>query len=88
MPYLSTTLKIRAILKVSIFKIFLFIVKFLKCVYFFLTKQLVRKFAYSILQCMDALYRNRIIHCDLKPENILLKQQGRSGIKVRFEQIT
>ncbi|CAF3553056.1 unnamed protein product [Rotaria socialis] len=44
--------------------------------------QLVRKFAHSILQCLDALYRNKIIHCDLKPENILLKQQGRSGIKV------
>ena len=44
--------------------------------------QLVRKFAHSILQCLDALHRNRIIHCDLKPENILLKQQGRSGIKV------
>jgi len=44
--------------------------------------QLVRKFAHSILQCLDALFRNRIIHCDLKPENILLKQQGRSGIKV------
>ncbi|KAL8575505.1 Dual specificity tyrosine-phosphorylation-regulated kinase 2 [Nucella lapillus] len=44
--------------------------------------QLVRKFAHSILQCMDALFKNRIIHCDLKPENILLKQQGRSGIKV------
>ena len=43
---------------------------------------LVRKFAHSILQCMDNLYRNRIIHCDLKPENILLKQPGRSGIKV------
>ena len=43
---------------------------------------LVRKFAHSILQCMDVLYRNRIIHCDLKPENVLLKQQGRSGIKV------
>lgn len=43
---------------------------------------LVRKFAHSILQCLDVLYRNRIIHCDLKPENILLKQQGRSGIKV------
>ncbi|MEQ2199879.1 Dual specificity tyrosine-phosphorylation-regulated kinase 2 [Xenoophorus captivus] len=43
---------------------------------------LVRKFAHSILQCLDALYKNRIIHCDLKPENILLKQQGRSGIKV------
>lgn len=44
--------------------------------------QLVRKFAHSILQCLDALHKNRIIHCDLKPENILLKQQGRSGIKV------
>lgn len=43
---------------------------------------LVRKFAHSILQCLDVLHRNRIIHCDLKPENILLKQAGRSGIKV------
>lgn len=44
--------------------------------------QLVRKFAHSILQCLDALHKNRIIHCDMKPENILLKQQGRSGLKV------
>ncbi|XP_069489288.1 dual specificity tyrosine-phosphorylation-regulated kinase 3 isoform X2 [Ambystoma mexicanum] len=44
--------------------------------------QLVRKFAHSILQCLEALHKNKIIHCDLKPENILLKQQGRSGIKV------
>ena len=44
--------------------------------------QLVRKFAHSILLCLDNLHRNRIIHCDLKPENILLKQLGRSGIKV------
>ena len=43
---------------------------------------LVRKFAHSILMCLDALHRNRIIHCDLKPENILLKQPGRSGVKV------
>ncbi|XP_028853345.1 dual specificity tyrosine-phosphorylation-regulated kinase 3 [Denticeps clupeoides] len=43
---------------------------------------LVRKFAHSILQCLESLQRNKIIHCDLKPENILLKQQGRSGIKV------
>lgn len=43
---------------------------------------LVRRFAYSILKCLEALYENRIIHCDLKPENILLKQQSRSGIKV------
>jgi len=44
--------------------------------------QLVRKFAHSLLQCLDALARNKIIHCDMKPENVLLKQQGRSGIKV------
>ena len=44
--------------------------------------QLVRKFTHSILLCLDALSKNKIIHCDLKPENILLKQQGRSGIKV------
>jgi dual specificity tyrosine-phosphorylation-regulated kinase 2/3/4 len=43
---------------------------------------LVRKFAHAILQCLDMLYKNKIIHCDLKPENILLKQPGRSGIKV------
>uniref|UniRef100_A0A4W5PJ37 Dual specificity tyrosine phosphorylation regulated kinase 3 n=1 Tax=Hucho hucho TaxID=62062 RepID=A0A4W5PJ37_9TELE len=48
------------------------------------------KFAHSILQCLEALNRHRIIHCDLKPENILLKQQGRSGIKtlVRHVSIT
>ncbi|XP_023223594.1 dual specificity tyrosine-phosphorylation-regulated kinase 2-like [Centruroides sculpturatus] len=44
--------------------------------------QLVRKFAHSLLQCLEALHRNKIIHCDLKPENVLLKQQGRSSIKV------
>ncbi|XP_046405482.1 dual specificity tyrosine-phosphorylation-regulated kinase 2-like [Ischnura elegans] len=44
--------------------------------------QLVRKFTHSLLLCLEALYRNKIIHCDLKPENIVLKQQGRSGIKV------
>ena len=44
--------------------------------------QLVRKFGHSLLLCLDALYKNKIIHCDMKPENVLLKQQGRSGIKV------
>ncbi|XP_031782405.1 dual specificity tyrosine-phosphorylation-regulated kinase 2 isoform X2 [Nasonia vitripennis] len=44
--------------------------------------QLVRKFSHSLLQCLDALHKNKIIHCDMKPENVLLKQQGRSGIKV------
>lgn len=44
--------------------------------------QLVRKFSHSLLLCLDALYKNKIIHCDMKPENVLLKQQGRSGIKV------
>lgn len=46
--------------------------------------QLVRKFSHSLLQCLDALHKNKIIHCDMKPENVLLKQQGRSGIKVLF----
>ena len=46
--------------------------------------QLVRKFAHSLLQCLDLLHRNKIIHCDMKPENVLLKQQGRSGIKVGY----
>lgn len=32
--------------------------------------QLVRKFAHSLLQCLDALSRNKIIHCDMKPENV------------------
>ncbi|CAD5219356.1 unnamed protein product [Bursaphelenchus okinawaensis] len=43
---------------------------------------LVRKFAHSMLQCLDLLHRNRLIHCDLKPENVLLKNQNRSSIKV------
>lgn len=44
--------------------------------------QLVRKFSHSLLQCLEALQKNKIIHCDMKPENVLLKQQGRSGLKV------
>ncbi|KAK9497298.1 hypothetical protein O3M35_004642 [Rhynocoris fuscipes] len=44
--------------------------------------QLVRRFSHSLLQCLDALYKNKIIHCDMKPENVLIKQPGRSGIKV------
>lgn len=47
--------------------------------------QLVRKFSHSLLVCLDALYRNKIIHCDMKPENVLLKQHGRSGIKVNIK---
>ncbi|EFN86917.1 Putative dual specificity tyrosine-phosphorylation-regulated kinase 3-like protein [Harpegnathos saltator] len=47
--------------------------------------QLVRKFSHSLLLCLDALYKNKIIHCDMKPENVLLKQQGRSGIKCKSD---
>ena len=49
-----------------------------------LSSPVVRKMAYSVLQCLNALFRLHIIHCDLKPENILLKHPGRSGIKVSF----
>ncbi|KAL3110193.1 hypothetical protein niasHT_015796 [Heterodera trifolii] len=43
---------------------------------------LVRKFAHSMLQCLELLHRNHLIHCDLKPENVLLKMPNRSSIKV------
>lgn len=43
---------------------------------------LVRKFAYSMLLCLELLNRNHLIHCDLKPENVLLKTPNRSSIKV------
>lgn len=43
---------------------------------------LIRRFAYSILQCLRVLHAEKIIHCDLKPENILIKQKGQSNIKV------
>ncbi len=43
---------------------------------------LVRRFAYSILQCMRTMFKEGIVHCDLKPENILLRQKGSSAIKV------
>ncbi len=29
-----------------------------------------RKFAHSILQCLDALYRNKIIHCGKEKQTI------------------
>lgn len=43
---------------------------------------LIRRFAFSLLQCLRMLHKERIIHCDLKPENILLRQKGQSTIKV------
>ncbi|XP_025090002.1 dual specificity tyrosine-phosphorylation-regulated kinase 4-like isoform X2 [Pomacea canaliculata] len=46
------------------------------------TITLIRRFAFSLLQCLKLLQREKIIHCDLKPENILLRQKGQSTIKV------
>ncbi|KAG8170494.1 hypothetical protein JTE90_002954, partial [Oedothorax gibbosus] len=43
---------------------------------------LIRRFAFSLVQCLRLLYRENIIHCDLKPENILLKSRGSSSIRV------
>jgi tRNA A-37 threonylcarbamoyl transferase component Bud32 len=43
---------------------------------------LVRKFAHSMLSCLDLLHKNHLIHCDLKPENVLLRTPTRSSIKV------
>ncbi|TSS60392.1 Dual specificity tyrosine-phosphorylation-regulated kinase 4 [Bagarius yarrelli] len=43
---------------------------------------LIRRFAHSLLKCLQMLRREKIIHCDLKPENILLSQRGHGNIKV------
>ncbi|XP_072519312.1 dual specificity tyrosine-phosphorylation-regulated kinase 4 isoform X2 [Salminus brasiliensis] len=43
---------------------------------------LIRRFAHSLLKCLQMLHREKIIHCDLKPENILLSQRGQGNIKV------
>ena len=47
-----------------------------------LSLNLIKRFAYQILQALTLLQQSRIIHCDLKPENILLRQSNRSAIKV------
>ncbi|XP_033888395.3 dual specificity tyrosine-phosphorylation-regulated kinase 4-like isoform X2 [Acipenser ruthenus] len=44
--------------------------------------QLLRRFACSLLKCLQMLHRENIIHCDLKPENILLAHKGQGTIKV------
>ncbi|EAR85505.3 glycoprotease family protein (macronuclear) [Tetrahymena thermophila SB210] len=47
-----------------------------------LSLELIRRFAIQILNSINFLRKNRIIHCDLKPENILLKQANKSGVKL------
>ncbi|KAL4659447.1 dual specificity tyrosine-phosphorylation-regulated kinase 4-like [Arapaima gigas] len=42
----------------------------------------VRRYAFSLLRCLQLLHREKIIHCDLKPENIVLSQKGVGNIKV------
>ncbi|KAB7503646.1 Dual specificity tyrosine-phosphorylation-regulated kinase 2 [Armadillidium nasatum] len=43
---------------------------------------LIRRFAYSLIQCLRLLAKENIIHCDLKPENVLLKERGGTSIRV------
>lgn len=44
--------------------------------------QFVKRVTYSVLKSLEALNKNKLIHCDLKPENILLKEYGHSSVKV------
>ena len=43
---------------------------------------LLRRFAIQILQAMQYIRSQNIIHCDLKPENILLEAPSKSRLKV------
>jgi dual specificity tyrosine-phosphorylation-regulated kinase 2/3/4 len=47
-----------------------------------MTDEQIRIFAIQLLNSLDFLRRERIIHCDLKPENIVLRKWGKSGIKI------
>ena len=43
---------------------------------------LIRRFAYSLLQCLKMLHREKIIHCDLKPVSAQIlktKPYGKTG---------
>jgi dual specificity tyrosine-phosphorylation-regulated kinase 2/3/4 len=43
---------------------------------------IIRIFAVQILNSLQFLEKERVIHCDLKPENIVMKTWGKSGIKL------
>jgi dual specificity tyrosine-phosphorylation-regulated kinase 2/3/4 len=42
----------------------------------------VKNIANQLINCINFLQKNNIIHCDLKPENILLKDWNKTDIKV------
>ncbi|XP_051511031.1 dual specificity tyrosine-phosphorylation-regulated kinase 4-like [Myxocyprinus asiaticus] len=45
-------------------------------------KTLVQRFARSLLECLQVLHKEKIVHCDLKPENILLCPGNKFDTKV------
>jgi dual specificity tyrosine-phosphorylation-regulated kinase 2/3/4 len=42
----------------------------------------IRIFAIQLLNSLDFMKKQKIIHCDIKPENIVLSKWGKSGIKI------
>jgi dual specificity tyrosine-phosphorylation-regulated kinase 2/3/4 len=47
-----------------------------------LGEDVIRIFAVQILNSLNFLQRENIIHCDLKPENIVMKTWAKSGVKL------
>jgi serine/threonine protein kinase len=41
----------------------------------------IRRVAHQVLQCLEFLVRQSIVHSDIKPENLLLVERGKTAVK-------
>jgi len=42
----------------------------------------VRIFAFQILNSLNFIHKEGVIHCDIKPENIVMRNWGKTGVKL------